>query len=353
MNLIKNTVSFTRKQSGLTLVELMVAMVISLLLIAGTITIFASNKQAYRLNEASSRVQESGRFALDFMRSDIRMAGFLGCVGPSKTVKFNNNIDTAKYNTIVGKTDIQSAITSYDGTGSLVGFDTVGAELTALGLTTGTSEEDHLAGTDVIMIKLAGGCPGGKVVSPKDNANFKIEDNSTCNIQQNDIVLVSNCSGGDFFGVTSNVATSGPAALTATLATGNNLNIDNHVSGNYGTDAEIFKFQTIVYYIGTGASGAPSLFKHSIVNGSFESQELVENVEDMTIQYGVDSNGNSSPNYYVLAGAVTAADWANVVSVRITIDVRSESQNVVQSAVNADKRLRHSFTETIKIRNRI
>jgi len=353
MNITKTTPIVTSKQTGLTLVELMVAMVISLLLIAGTITIFASNKQAYRLNEASSRVQENGRFALDFMRTDIRMAGFLGCVGPSSIAKFNNNIDVAKYNTIVGKSDIQSAIASYDGTGSLIGFDAVGAELTALGLTTGTSETDHLAGTDVIMIKMAGGCPGGKVVSPKDNANFKIEDNSSCNIQKNDIVLVSNCSGGDFFGVTNNVATSGPSALTATLATGSNINIDNQVSGNYGTDAEIFKFQTVVYYIGTGASGAPSLFKRSIVSGDFESQEMVDNVEDMTIQYGVDTNGNGSANYYVLAGAVTAANWANVVSVRISIDVRSESQNVVQSNVNADKRLRHSFTETIKIRNRI
>ncbi len=347
------------KQSGLTLVELMVAMVISLLLIAGTITIFASNKQAYRLNEASSRVQENGRFAFDFIRSDVRMAGFLGCVGPSSGITVTNNIDTGKYNTIVGNANIENAIDGYDGINSLVGFSyatgTLPTGLSDLGLTAGTASfGDVITNTDALLIKRGDSCPGGKVVSPKDNANFKIADNSSCGIQQNDIVLVSNCESGDFFGVTNTVATSGSSALDATLATGSNINIDNHVSGNYGTDAEIFKLQTIIYYIGNGASGSPSLFKRNLVNGAFVNQELVEDVEDMTITYGVDTDGDSSANFYEIAANVTTANWANVVSARVSVDVRSGTQNVVQSAVaNADRRLRHTFTETIKIRNRI
>ena len=63
-----------RTQAGLTLVELMVAMVIGLLLLAGISQVFVSNKQTYRLLEAQSHVQENGRFAFEFMARDVRMA---------------------------------------------------------------------------------------------------------------------------------------------------------------------------------------------------------------------------------------------------------------------------------------
>jgi len=345
------------KQSGMTLVELMVAMVISLLLIAGTITIFASNKQAYRLNEASSRVQENGRFAMDFIRNDLRMAGFLGCVGPSATVAFKNNVNTAAY-TALGTEEafISKAITSYDGTGSLQGFDSLETPLSDIGLVSGSAEGNLVANTDAIMIKRADTCTSGAgnlTNTVSDNA-FTIDDNTNCGITQNDIVLVSNCAGGDFFAVESNTgATDAPATISIT---GSSLNKTSAASRTYGSGSEIFKFQTIVYYIGNGSTTTiPSLFKRSIVNGVFTNQELIENVEDMSIRYGVDTSGNGSPDFYVDSDDVNldATNWANVVSVRITVDVQSESRNIVQSNVNADKRLRHSFTETIKIRNRL
>ncbi len=342
------------KQTGLTLVELMVAMVISLLLIAGTITIFVSNKQAYRLNEASSRVQESGRFALDFIRRDTRMAGFLGCVGPARGIKIENNVDINSYDTKVGDANISAAVDGYNGNGSLVGYSyatgTIPSDLGSLGLIAGTAEGNILTNTDALLIKRGDSCEGGKLVNPKDNANFKITDNTTCGILKNDIVMVTDCEGGHLFGVVNTVQ---PDASPATLSTGTSLNTGNHVSRHYGTDAEIFKFQTIIYYIGQSASGAPALFKRSLVNGAFVNQEMVDNVEDMTLVYGVDTNENGSANFYETANNITAANWANVVSIRVTINVRSEAQNVVQSTTIADRRLRHSFTETIKIRNRI
>ena len=67
---------FTRRQCGFSLVEVMVALVISLFLIAGVIQLFIGSKQAYRFHEALSRIQENGRFALQAMTRDILMAGF-------------------------------------------------------------------------------------------------------------------------------------------------------------------------------------------------------------------------------------------------------------------------------------
>ena len=66
----------TRFQRGLSLIELMVALAVGMLLIAGFLQIFLSVRSTYATNEASSRVQENGRFALDFLASHARMAGY-------------------------------------------------------------------------------------------------------------------------------------------------------------------------------------------------------------------------------------------------------------------------------------
>lgn len=64
------------RQNGFTIVELMVAMVISLILLAGVSQIFLSNRETYRVQSSLSRLQENARFAIDLLRSDISMAGF-------------------------------------------------------------------------------------------------------------------------------------------------------------------------------------------------------------------------------------------------------------------------------------
>lgn len=65
-----------RRQRGMTLVELMIASVLSLFLMAGVIQLFLGTRQIYRFLDALSRLQENGRFALNVMAADIRMAGF-------------------------------------------------------------------------------------------------------------------------------------------------------------------------------------------------------------------------------------------------------------------------------------
>lgn len=68
--------SRTSFQHGLSLVELMVALAVGMLLIVGFLQIFLSVRSTYATNEASSRVQENGRFALDFLSQHARMAGY-------------------------------------------------------------------------------------------------------------------------------------------------------------------------------------------------------------------------------------------------------------------------------------
>ena len=70
-------------QKGLTLIELMIAMLLGVFLIGGILQIFISTKQSYRMQENLSRLQENGRFAMDFIARDMRMTGYWGCLNPS------------------------------------------------------------------------------------------------------------------------------------------------------------------------------------------------------------------------------------------------------------------------------
>lgn len=64
-------------QLGLSIVELMVAMALGLLLMTGVIQVFLSSRQTYAANEAMGRMQENGRFALEFMARSARLAGYV------------------------------------------------------------------------------------------------------------------------------------------------------------------------------------------------------------------------------------------------------------------------------------
>jgi len=64
-------------QQGFSIVELLVAVVISMLLLTGVIQVFFSSKQTYASNEAASRLQENGRFALEFIAQSARHAGYV------------------------------------------------------------------------------------------------------------------------------------------------------------------------------------------------------------------------------------------------------------------------------------
>ncbi|WP_339080122.1 PilW family protein [Pseudomonas sp. TMP9] len=66
-----------RTQLGLSLVELMVAMALGLLLMTGVVQVFLSSRQTYAANEAMGRLQENGRFALEFIARSARLAGYV------------------------------------------------------------------------------------------------------------------------------------------------------------------------------------------------------------------------------------------------------------------------------------
>jgi len=330
---------------GMSLVEVLVALVISLFLLGGIIQVYLANKTSYSFSNAISRIQENGRYSLDTMSQDLRMAGFFGCA-------------------IFDPTDTDSIVNSLNPAGT--GYDTAVHDIIGQGLLEGTNN-DGLNGSDSITLR--GAKPGQFNIfppfGPSTSANIKVNNNDI--LETGDIVMISNCRGADIFQITNTTQGQGAAkdAVVHNTGTGTepgNYNPDTCKSGHclsqvYGADASLFQLQAVTYTIAVGESGEPALWRSE--NGV--NLELIEGIEQMQILYGVDTDDDDFPNRYVVSTAV--ADMLDVISVRIMLLIRSESDGITEDVQSytynganitaADQRLRQIFSTTIALRNRI
>jgi len=316
-------------QQGVSLVELMVAMALSLVLLAGVVQIYVGSKQSFNVNDSLSRVQENARVAMDFLARDIRMADFWGCV--TGATNLNNDVN---------------------GGGSL--------DITLGGLS--GSDNGGLNGSD--SIRLQGAYGSGIIIeAPFMNTNAAALHVSADNgLSQSDIVMVSDCSSADIFQISNaNPDTSGTVDHNTGNATSPG-NATGDLSKVYAGDAELYKVRSVTYSIQAGPNGEPALFRNDGTN----NLELVNGVENMQVFYGEDTSNTQTADYYVPAGDVT--DMENVVSVKIVLLLRSHLDNVTTggsqtynyytnnaaSAISAnDNRLRQTYTSTIAICSRV
>lgn len=73
---------------GFGLIEVMIALVLGLIVVAGIIQIFISTKTTYQTQLAAARIQEDARFVLSKLIQEIRMTGMYGCL------KFDTAVST-------------------------------------------------------------------------------------------------------------------------------------------------------------------------------------------------------------------------------------------------------------------
>lgn len=330
-----------RHQSGLSIVELMVAITISLILLSGVVQIFLSSKTSYRLLEATSRVQENGRFAIDYLTRDVRMAGYRGCYnGSTADIEVGINNPTS-YNW-----DFATGIQGNEWTGA-----TWAPALNAL------VSGSVVNGTDVLVVRGVS-TDGIDLTSASNATQVFVDDAGT--VTNGDIMIVSNCSRAAVFQVSNHSTAAG--VTTITHGTGGGLtpgNASASLANTYGVDAQAARLVTNVYYVGTGASGSPALFRRTTIpGGTMQAQELVDDVENMQVLYGEDVDSDGVANRYVSANNV--ANMGNVVSVRISLLLRSQdniSSTVQSYTYNGtdteanDRRVRRVYNTTIKIRN--
>jgi type IV pilus assembly protein PilW len=312
------------------MVELMVAMVIQFILLAGMVYVYSNSRVMFTVNEQLSRVQENGRYLTDVLLHDIRMAGYSGC----------RSIDEVVPNIIANRPPIFASLT--DG---ITVFENGAGWDNPTALT-------RVAGSDVITLQSA----QGSGVSLRANM---ITDTATIRmiwnpdrLAANDLILISDCSHADLFRAL--------AIKHGTIIVHNNIaNTGNQLSKAYAKDAQLMPFDAHTYFIATGANAEPGLYQYSF--NSDTATLLAEGVENMQLLLAEDTSGDQAPDVYVNATAVM--DWAAVIGVRVGLLMRSannvatEARAFTFNGANAntgnDTRVRKAFWSYAAMRNRI
>jgi len=345
------------RQRGFTIVELMVAATLGLLILAGAISMFISNKRIYTEQDEMGRLQENARFAMNMLIKDIRMAGHTGCNDDAATV--TNHITGAGT-----ATNIHSFI-PVEGSENGGNWQPSGAS-TDVGSSDGISLR-YLAHTDNYAMDPA-----------MSTGDEEIYSSSGSSLDLGDRVAIADCNSADIVVVTAVTLTgtagcvsSGPTNVacqdelahisTSTPSGAEPGNATSALSKTYDEQASVLEYITARYFIVNDADGNPVLNRRS---GEAAAEPVIEGVESMQFLYGEDTTGNDRvADTYVNAGAVT--DWEDVVSVKIALLVRSineygadkdtQSYDLLGTSFNPtdDRRRRRVFTTTVQIRNRI
>lgn len=335
-------------QSGLSLVEFMVASLIGLILILGLTQIFVSNRKTFDTTQASAYVQETGRIATQMLSQAIRNADYWGCVDLGSV---HNNLNVAVDDVVLGFSD---------GVG---------------GTDNNTDPADRIKdGTDTLVLRGTGGGLGIQIDKPMPNSSAILDVNNNAGLVKGQIIILTNCQGGDIFQITGLPSDDKIQHNTGSGDPGNGKNKGpcagggngaNCLSQHYDSGASVMLPYSRTFYVGDGASGGPALFMGdgamSGTVGNVNDIELVEGVEDMQIVYGEDTDGDGNADVYRAADLVSS--MGDVKSIRISLLVRSAEDNVLDSAQTVtfngnsvggnDRHLRRVYTFTSTLRNRI
>lgn len=384
---MKNLRTKSTRQSGFSLLELMVATLLSMILTAGAVSVYTASIKDYALNDALDDAQKSGRLALGLLEPKIRMAGFFGC-GHSMHAGSLLKTDLPIYSVVV-------PVQGYEYTGTGMGTTyqiktgTLRAGLSATNWSPSLPPDISQAlgvgsagpgaaipGSDVLLLQEA--VPGGvNLVNPyTDGAGgLFVATGKSAQLAIGELAVVSDCNHADLFQI-SNIAGNYRNGDHDRIDRSSDaaLNPGSDPSGqssyyNYGADSQILHYEADLFYIGIDRDKRPSLYEISTGDNAALGRpvELVPGVENMQMLYGVDTDGDEIPNQYLTADQIT--DWSHVVSIRIALLTRSggnstnaggessfkllDSSNGLTLAVSGDGHIHKVFEETISIRNRL
>jgi type IV pilus assembly protein PilW len=376
-----------QKTKGFSLVELMVAVTIGLIILVSVSAIFITSKKSYNVQDRMARLQENARFAMQYIMKDVRLGGFYGCL-----TDFNDNTVKSSLNSTGGLAFQMTIPISGLKAGATTWYPTLSTSMPT-GTVSVTSKESscpnivgsRCTNTDAIAVLLANFSDASLALTAEmaDGTDVVTVGSSTL-IKTNDVAVVSDCSNADVFQVTG-ITNAGSNmqlqhAISSTPVPGNATATLGHGYGMPGTNGNpagsLIKFVYRRYYIGTGASGLPSLFR----DGTEGQQELVEGIESMRILYGVDTDSppDGIPNVYLKPNTtdptsgvslITADDWKKVISVRVgilamTVSDKAETTDTDTTAYDidgdgntdytapGDRNKRRVFLSTVMLRNK-
>jgi type IV pilus assembly protein PilW len=256
---------------GLTLVEMMVAMAIGMVLVVGLSTVFVNSSVARNEIELSADVIENGQYALVALSRELAQTGFYGTL----VTPAGGNVDPCSTDTAVWAT----SLTTY-----------------AVGLNNNDADPACLArkpGTDAIFIQRASTCTTTEAgVGCAEEAGQAYLQVSECGMEYSLIPYV--------------------------IARANDPALALQTKACDGTRAPMRRMVRRFYYV----SPANVLSSVDITPAGVAAPvALVENIEQLQIEYAVDVDGDGTPDAF----SATPADWTLVIGARLWLLARSST----------------------------
>ena len=337
---------------GFSLVELMVALVITLILLAGIGQIFLSSKKSFVIQDSLGRMQENGRYAMETIAQDVRRSGYWG--GNADITAIEDHTPGGASNG--GKVAIENGtcadvnwarMLSEQVSSKLVPQRIFGKNDTRAGYSCLPPDATHKG--DILVLRYAAPWEVGDVTTPCFVKNQYYVRSSLfeghlfqCSDGKN-----SDCSGSGTCPQDTGYPIDAPAVRTAEL-----------VSNGYF----IHDSPTVPDKCPT-AGKVPSLYRMTLANGALASEEIAYGVDDIQVQYGLDTNNDNSVDSFVDAPAAGAAQWRQVIAARVWLLVRAEcpetgftnESTYTMAGVDytpGDKYRRQLYTSTVMLRNR-
>jgi len=341
-------------QWGVTLIELLIALALGLFITSGILYIYLGSRVSYSTQGAVSNVQETLRFGFEYLSYDIRMAGYMGC---------------ANLRDMTPQVVANPPVPTLGLGGSLVGHDN------GSGWTNPTTVT-RVAGTDVLSISRAAPNGGVSVACPASDGSQVFIESNPYNFAAGQLLIVADCSRSDVFRATSISNASGKVSIAhasssntqptgSSCAPGSGKLVTECKVGNYtgacggagGGGARVSVVEGWDYFIGINPRGNPSLYRVNTTTAAINPEELVEGVYDMQFSYGLDTVDDTV--FVADSYSSTPANWAQVVSVAVTISARGADDNVVPDSTTysynganvSDRRYRQTQTTVVGLRN--
>lgn len=349
------------RQTGFSLIELMIAMVMGLILIGGVITVFLGIKRSFELSTTMSALQENGRFVLDRLAREARLAGYQGCLAITQAgvaVSTNNAPTTDLRTTAISGSLVGSGVwTPSAPDGFIIPVNPAPVEGTyALSLQKASQTSFELANSMA--------SEGSNIQVSGANGVFSA----------GDLAVISNCEHGDLFQI--NTVSAGSSSVT--LGPGQALNSSYRTGVGIADQVRVMRFLANVFFIAdTGRENDRgddiySLFQQSYpYTAANPAVELIEGVENLQIRFGIRNVDDNTVKYVAADAADFDPGLVNSVQIGLLLSsyeaiAESDDENtyvlagvLVEPASTGgsgpthpvDRRARQAFNATVEVRN--
>lgn len=369
-----------RRSSGMSLIELMIAMLIGMVLILGVVQIFGASRSAYQLSEGMARTQENARFAVDYLQRDLRMAGHFGCVNDQARLQTPGALVPHFGAAPLDPLNFAVSIQGYEATGTKPGNAvTIGAPAAGWSpaLPALIAGLQPLPGSDIVVLRYLDreGAPVNTINSAGANTTFTVPAARWAALTNDGVANpqlfgVADCSYADVFRATGVNSTAGEVTTDVAI---------DHFTPQPSGQTLLYRAESLVYYVASNTAGQPALFRARYNGANYVPEELVEGVESMQLIFGRDRTAdlvNNPPSGYIDvynpadALAANANEWRRVGAVQVGLVTRSPDRaaaaapTLPENHVRAlgvrfappatyDARYRASYETTVALRNRL